>query len=115
MAGQIIIDNYHMVVGNGRSSANPGSTFYPQVRTYGLQLLVCSLPIRRSATPQVRILPMPYFKTLNLKLLQLLQAAALKRKTSPARFAQLLQPSLAFCCKLQPMTDRHWLQLTTKC
>jgi len=29
---------------------------------------------------------------------------AIKHKTSPARFAQLLQPSLAFCFSLQPMT-----------
>jgi len=29
---------------------------------------------------------------------------AIKRKTSPARFVQLLQPSLAFCLSLQPMT-----------
>jgi len=28
----------------------------------------------------------------------------LKTSTGPARLAQLLQPSLAFCCKLQPMT-----------
>jgi len=38
----------------------------------------------------------------------------------PARLAQLLQPSLAFCFSLQPMTAyrtvrRHWLQLTKKC
>jgi len=31
----------------------------------------------------------------------------MKLKTSPARFAQLLQPSLAFCFSLQPMTA-HW-------
>ena len=41
-------------------------------------------------------------------------------KTSPARLAQLLQPSLAFCFSLQPMTvhwtvRRHWLQAKTKC
>ena len=41
-------------------------------------------------------------------------------KTSAARLAQLLQPSLAFCFSLQPMTAhwtvrRHWLQTTTKC
>ena len=29
---------------------------------------------------------------------------AIKHKTSPARLAQLLQPSLAFCFSLQPMT-----------
>jgi len=39
----------------------------------------------------------------------------MKLKTSPARLAQLLQPSLAFCFSLQPMTahrpvHRHWLQ-----
>ena len=48
--------------------------------------------------------------------MQLQQAAAIKLKTSPARLALLLQPSLAFCCKLQPMTAYrtvrcHWLQL----
>ena len=32
---------------------------------------------------------------------------AIKLKTSPARLAQLLQPSLAFCSSLQPMTA-HW-------
>jgi len=32
---------------------------------------------------------------------------AIKLKTSPARLAQLLQPSLAFCFSLQPMTA-HW-------
>jgi len=32
---------------------------------------------------------------------------ALKFKTSPARLAQLLQPSLAFCFTLQPMTVRR--------
>jgi len=38
-------------------------------------------------------------------LLQLVQqAAAIKHKTSSARLAQLLQPSLAFCFSLQPMT-----------
>jgi len=45
---------------------------------------------------------------------------AIKLKTSPARLAQLLQPSLAFCFSLQPMTAhwtvrRHWLQAKTKC
>jgi len=45
---------------------------------------------------------------------------AIKLKTSPAKLAQLLQPSLAFCFSLQPMTAhwtvcRHWLQATTKC
>jgi len=40
---------------------------------------------------------------------------AIKLKTSPARLARLLQPSLAFCFSLQPMTAhwsvrRHWLQ-----
>ena len=44
---------------------------------------------------------------------------AIKLKTSPARLAQLLQPSLAFCFSLQPMTAycpvrRHWLQAKTK-
>ena len=29
---------------------------------------------------------------------------AIKHKTSPARLAQLLQPSIAFCFSLQPMT-----------
>jgi len=29
---------------------------------------------------------------------------AIKLKTSPARLAQLLQPSVAFCFSLQPMT-----------
>jgi len=43
----------------------------------------------------------------------------IKLKTSPARLAQLLQPSLAFCFNLQPMTAhrpvrRHWLQAKTK-
>jgi len=38
---------------------------------------------------------------------------AMKHKTSPARLAQLLQPSLAFCFRLQPM--RHWLQAKTEC
>jgi len=45
---------------------------------------------------------------------------AIKLKTSPARLAQLLQPSLAFFFSLQPMTAywtvrRHWLQAKTKC
>jgi len=41
---------------------------------------------------------------------------AIKLKTSPARLAQLLQPPLAFCFSLQPMTvRRHWLQAKTKC
>ena len=45
---------------------------------------------------------------------------AIKLKTSPARHAQLLQPSLAFCFSLQPMmvhrpVRRHWLQTKTKC
>jgi len=40
---------------------------------------------------------------------------AIKLKTSPARVAQLLQPSLTFCFSLQPMAPhwtvrRHWLQ-----
>jgi len=42
---------------------------------------------------------------------------AIKHKTSPARLAQLLQPSLAFCLSLQPMTAYHpvhWLQTKTK-
>jgi len=48
---------------------------------------------------------------------------AAKLKTSPARLAQLLQPSLSFCFSLQPMTAyrpvldgirRHWLQAETK-
>ena len=32
---------------------------------------------------------------------------AIKLKTSPARLAQLLQPSLAFCFSLQSMTAHH--------
>ena len=32
---------------------------------------------------------------------------AIQLKTSPARLAQLLQPSLAFCFSLQPMTEHH--------
>jgi len=49
---------------------------------------------------------------------------SIKHKASPARLAQLLQPSLAFCFTLQPMTAyrpvldgicRHWLQAKTKC
>jgi len=45
---------------------------------------------------------------------------AMKLKTSPARLAPLLQPSLAFCFSLQPMTAHwtvrcHWLQAKTKC
>jgi len=32
---------------------------------------------------------------------------AIRLKTSPARLAQLLQPSVAFCFRLQPMTA-HW-------
>ena len=45
---------------------------------------------------------------------------AIKLKTSPARLAQLLQPSLAFRFSLQPMTAhrsvcRRWLQAKTKC
>ena len=50
---------------------------------------------------------------------------AIKLKTSSARLAQLLQPSLAFCFCFQPMTAycplrswtacRHWLQAKTKC
>jgi len=71
--------------------------------------------------------------------LQLKQTAAIEHKTSPARLAQLLQPSLAFCFSLLPMTAyrpelddtpsldwieqgltspptrRHWLQAKTKC
>jgi len=44
---------------------------------------------------------------------------AIKHKTSRARLAQLLQPSLAFCFSLQPITAhwtvrRHWLQAKTK-
>jgi len=39
---------------------------------------------------------------------------AIKLKTSPARLAQLLQPSLAFCFSLD-WTVRHWLQAETKC
>jgi len=39
---------------------------------------------------------------------------ALKLKTSPTRLAQLLQPSLAFCFSLQPMTAyRPRLDCTT--
>jgi len=45
---------------------------------------------------------------------------AIKLKTSPAKLAQLLQPSLAFCFSLQSMTAhspvrRHWLQAKRKC
>jgi len=45
---------------------------------------------------------------------------AIKLLKNPARLAQLLQPSLAFCFSLQPMTAnwtvrRHWLQAKTKC
>jgi len=44
---------------------------------------------------------------------------AIKHKTSPARIAQLLQPSLAVCFSLQAMTAwmvrRYWLQAKTKC
>jgi len=49
---------------------------------------------------------------------------AIKHKTSPARLAQLLKPSLAFCFSLHPMTAYtvqdwtvhcHWLQAKTKC
>jgi len=45
---------------------------------------------------------------------------AIKLKTTPARLEQLLQPSLAFCFSLQPMTAhwtvrRHWLHAKTKC
>jgi len=46
---------------------------------------------------------------------------AIKLKTSPARLAQMLQPSLVFCFSLQPMTvhrpvrRRHWLQAKAKC
>ena len=45
---------------------------------------------------------------------------AIKLKTSPARLAQLLQPSLAFCFSLQPITAHwtvchYWLQAKTKC
>ena len=45
---------------------------------------------------------------------------AITHKTSPARLAQLLQPSVAFCFSLQPMTAhwtvrRHRLQAKTKC
>jgi len=44
----------------------------------------------------------------------------IKLKTSPARLAQLLQSSLAFCFTLQPVTAHwmvrcHWLQAKTKC
>jgi len=44
---------------------------------------------------------------------------AIKLKISPARPAQLLQPSLSFCFSLQPITAhrpvrRHWLQAKTK-
>jgi len=35
---------------------------------------------------------------------------AVRLKTSPARLAQLLQPSLALCFSLQPMTA-HWTVL----
>jgi len=37
---------------------------------------------------------------------------AIKHKTSPVRLAQLLQPSLAFCFSLQPMTYRPGLNGT---
>jgi len=45
---------------------------------------------------------------------------AIKLLKNPARLAQQLQPSLAFCFSLQPMTAyrpvrRHWLQAKTKC
>jgi len=48
---------------------------------------------------------------------------SIKHKTSPARLAQLLQPSLAFCFSLQPMTAYRalyhevigWLLAKTKC
>ena len=43
---------------------------------------------------------------------------AIKHKTSPARLAQPLQPSLAFCFSLQSITayrpGRHWLQAKNK-
>ena len=43
----------------------------------------------------------------------------INHKTSPAKLAQLLQLSLAFCFSLQPMTSwsvrRHWLRAETKC
>jgi len=35
---------------------------------------------------------------------------AIKHETSPARLAKLLQPSLAFCFSLQPMTAHRPLQ-----
>jgi len=38
---------------------------------------------------------------------------AIKLKTSPARLAQLLQPSLAFCFSLQPMTAHMFLRSTS--
>jgi len=45
---------------------------------------------------------------------------AIELKTGPARLVQLLQPSIAFCFSLQPVTAhwtvrRHWLQAKTKC
>jgi len=44
---------------------------------------------------------------------------AIKLKTSPARLAELLQPSLAFCFSLQPMMAHwmvrsHWLRAKPK-
>jgi len=61
---------------------------------------------RRSSSRQVRVnggissstaIKHAIKLTIKLKII----AAAIKLKTSPARLAQLLQPSLAFCCKLQ--------------
>ena len=40
---------------------------------------------------------------------------AIKHKTSPARLAQLLQPSLAFCFSLQPMTAYAVQSWTVRC
>jgi len=39
---------------------------------------------------------------------------AVKHKTSPERLAQLLQPSLAFCFSLQPMTAYRYAVIGCK-
>ena len=44
------------------------------------------------------------WKIVNLRAITSKIKHAIKHKTSPARLAQLLQPSLAFCFSLQPMT-----------
>jgi len=51
---------------------------------------------------------------------KIIKKHAIKHKTSPARLAELLQPLLAFCFSLKPMTAhwtlrRYWLQAKTKC